>query len=347
MLGIYSPYSWCDSTNMSITLADLADALTLPVTLYAADAPCSGIHPGWDNRVHSRHSRNIKKWLYDCEHIVWFSLDPALLTASKRFGCKNTLVVLYDQISPGYIEALDVCDHIVCPSGHRSAFLREFWACPRIENVPWDATCAIRRRPAGENDSVVRVLVVLQPAATNRFGARLAYALSLLLDIYPELQITLLMSKSPDLPTKRAFADLRMRHSSRVSVTRRLGLYDRYFAHYSSDWTLYAYHCDDAVMVPREALINGSPVVSFDSASMRECIIPNQNGCLLPTTMSADLFRQNNCADPTMYELVHGLGQVLSNKRLLNEIRNTNWPQPSQIRSNFIRSWRAILGHTL
>jgi len=326
---------------MAIGLAELVVQIGLPVSMLSYSRHDVGVHIEWDNKVISTKA-NLKEWLYKCSHVIWFGFDGTSLSAAKRFGCKNILVLNAEYATDKDKLCLNQFDIVICPSATVKTSLSHRWNSVKLHTVPWDPCTPLLVKEGRTSNNKIGVYVPIQSAAAEAYGPRIFYALQGLLDESPLLQLTIAHSKRWTSASALALEDLLERHAGRVEITKKPAYHQRMAAYATNDWTLYLHRNDGIGLVPLESLYNGTPVATLHTAPMAESIIHDHNGLLLPCDVQNNKLGIPLVANPSLKQLVEGL-RPLADPAVLSRIRAVQWPELEARRRAFQVSWRFAL----
>lgn len=348
MIGIYAPYDLSDTTTMAIGLAALASSLGHSVSYYCAGDKQSNVHDLWDHKVKSEKLRVFSDWAERCDHIVWFNTRHDHVAIAKKKKCINTLVVLHDWVSDGYNTCYVDFEYIMVPSPSVHKYLASIWSPSiKLNTLPWD-TCTPIVNKNGLNDSnKIWVYMPLQNTAGQMFGAKLFYALSVVLDKAPKLNLTIAKSKRLTTDAYNALADLQSNFSKRVRVIKTPKQDLRNLTYQQHDWTFYPASCDDVHLPAIQSLYSGTPVVSLAVSNANECVVNGMTGQLIPCKTYTDKrWELLLHSDPSVKDLIEGLDTSIANANAFNQLIGRPWPFLETRRRNFTDVWKAVWSET-
>jgi hypothetical protein len=343
MIGIYAPYLRKQSTWMALSLAQYINDSGRTVSVFAEGESIQGVSNQWDSRVIRDKPLEFKQWLYKCQHVIWFGMPHKRIQAASRFGCRNTLVALYDQLTAQYGAELGNFSEIVCPSVYMRNHLQKLWVKDIIP-APWDTGSPLVSKPTLIDKEKIKLFVPIENGAVRAYSPRVMYSLSLLLSSNPGLSVTVCASKRLPYAGHKALQDLRAGFPDRVKLFSGPSQEEFRVAFRQHDWTFYPYRHDDVGWIALESLCAGTPVITFDSDVMREVVdVDAGMGYLIDGSMVNDRFGLPTMVDPSPLELVQGLSASVMDLSLLAKCNSVQWSALEKRRRGFRAQWASIL----
>lgn len=304
-VGIVAPYSWDETTTLAACLADHLTDHGQSVTWLSPLLPEPKINYSWDGRVRNGRRAPIKELLRTCEHVVWFCHVRDWLSAARRAGARNTWVALWHRVEEVDRRLAEHYDAIVTPAAAACSPLSELWQLP-VWCVPWHP--ALPQQPA-KSAAGFRLAVGMNRGTTRACGPLVLYALQMLLDELPELQVTLLYSKQWSRHALEVMATLERQYSRRVDVVRKPAAQERQLKVAESDCFFYPAVGDSSGYWLQEAQVLGVPAASLDISPSRE-IIGASSRRLISCETTTDSYGAPK-PRPTLKGLVDGLREAL------------------------------------
>jgi hypothetical protein len=339
MIGIYAPYDLTDATAMAISLAEYASTLGYNVSYFCPTTKYVNIHKVWDRKVKTLRDITYIDWLYNCDHLVWFSA-PSWLKANAR----NTLVLTNALASPRYqsAEYRALFDCVVVPSIAMSEFLCDKWATSALHPVPWHMQQPFTNKPV-RNAGIQDILVPITGLSAKFFGRQLLCILGITLSKYRNVRFTLATYKRLDHSCKEILASMQREFPGRISL-QSIGPHDtRADVCRQYDWVLYLPYKDDVFVPAIQALSVGTPVITLAIPPANECVLHEYSGfCIGSDTIADPYWGAQIVAKPSGQHIVSALGVILNNPEILDVAMSQPWGFMDIRKRTFDSVWKTI-----
>jgi len=327
---------------MAVGLANFLNKLGYTPSILPFQAHDTDVCTTWDSKVVSRSKSDFTRWSEKCSHIIWIGgISKKKIEAAKAAGVRNILLIRVQDIAEYRPDVISLFDLTICPTIYMANVMSEIYPDFNIMPVPWDPGIPIvNKKPSVSED--IRVYVPIQSAAAARYGARVLYSLSLLLEQHAATHVTIARNKRWSREALTELYALKKKNPLRVEIQVKPTMQERLTAYGSHHWTFYPYYMDDHLCVPMESLYSGAPVITLRSPFSCESIKSHHNGFVIRTTPSYhEGFKI--AMDPTPTELSDILLSVIPNKKILRTLQEKPWPELEARRRAFQAAWPVIL----
>jgi hypothetical protein len=339
MIGIYAPYSWSRDTELAIGLADYLTRLGLPVSYYAFGNISQGVHPDWDQKVVNGKKIPFGWWVRRCSHVVMTACHINKLIAAKDLEKKCSLILLLDHIDQYTPIALSEFENVFCPSHYVAALLNRRWATNKIQALPWDPCLPLLRKAAYTSKGTVWAYVPVPPKSVIRFGSKLFYSLQVVMSEVPNLYVTVSHQRRWDKASLEALRELQYQNRDRFRLVSKPSHAQRISLYRTHDFTYYLHSQDEVGLTALESLCAGSPVVTPDSDTLSDIVVPKHNGILLPCDLAQNALDIPMVPELSPGALVRSLTRLTQDTNWLQELEGTPWPELENRRRLFQASW--------
>lgn len=323
MIGIVSPYDFSESTAMATTLAGLIKANAVPVSILS-HTPCElEADAAWANHVVSaKKLHNQKDWYAQCSHVVWTSIQPDNVLLAKRAGAKNILLVNWRNLVSTDREHFAKYDSVVCPSRTVFEFIAKKWPSPNLCWCVWDPLIPLQSKLLPRTRPT-RLGVLLDGYSTNKLGPRVFYALQVLLERAPNVEISVVYLKQWRHRTLAALTDLQRVARGRLKTVYKPCRDDRLRLMADSDWLWWATVCENSCHFGLESLALGTPLLAFDMPPLLDVLADGENAKLLPCYLQPNWLGVPE-ADPLLSPMIEKLSELFTTP---NQLISGPWGQ--------------------
>ena len=327
---------------MAVGLANFLNKLGYTPSILPFQAHDTDVCTTWDSKVVSRSKADFTRWSKKCSHIIWIGgINKQKVAAANTAGVRNVLVTRVQDIAEYRPDILDLFDLVVCPTIYMANVLSEIYPDFNIMPVPWDPGIPIVNKLPAATDTTW-VYVPIQSSAAAKYGTRVLYSLSLLLDQHERTNVTIVRNKRWSRASLNELYALKKKNPLRVDIQVKPTMQERLTAYGSHHWTFYPYYMDDHLCTSMESLYSGTPVITLRSPFACESVKSNHNGFVIRTTPSYhEGFKV--AMDPTPTELSDILLSVIPNKKILRTLQEKPWPELEARRRAFQAAWPVIL----
>lgn len=340
-IGIHAPYAHNDTTAMACALGELSIELRGSTSYLAYQSISDNVHFRWDKEVRSVNRTSFKQWAETRDLIIWFDVQPKKLKMVRN--AKNVLVPMWHSMSLPQLATLNQFSAIVCP--HESAYkLLCRTRTTDLQLAEWSQCYREQSRPRGTHEpGKFRILVSLNGASICRFGDTLLPALRLLVDVMPDVYVTIMHTKRWPKSLAEQAKTLVGISDGRVSMLYKPNYLRRIEALKTHDWLFCSSVSADAGWDATEALSLGMPVLCFDVAPYRDIVRNGHNGIKIPCNIERTEFGAE-IAQPNSAETLEALSIIAGDVGLLTELQGTDWPDIEHRTRHFQSVWRKLLG---
>lgn len=346
-LGICAPYTRIAATYMSCVVGDYAQHLGIPVSYRSSQKHDQRVHEKWDGRVRSfkrepddrKRRADQRRWIRQQSHILWSHVDADPLIFAHRHGVHNTLLVLPDQLDPGWMRAAALFDEIVCPSNASYEWCRRLPYPTRL--ICWDAGLAPPAELVLSTEGPPRLLVLVDGNTARSQGIFLFSVLSVLLSSHASLEITVAHTRSWARGVDCVWRSLAEKYGPRLQFRAAPTLRWRCEAYTQHHWTWLPHRRPATAFYAIEALSLNCPVITYDVPPMNEVVYRGHNGHLLPC---ASHMLTNGCqeVEPNARAILAGLEETLETLEYNRVLRQKPWPDVERRKMNFMLGWNHI-----
>ncbi|KKL15679.1 hypothetical protein LCGC14_2503200, partial [marine sediment metagenome] len=205
--------------------------------------------------------------------------------------------------------------------------------------APWDPGGPLVDSPQRYGGN--RLLVVLDPHATETIGHFLLHSLHTLLDALPQLQLTVWHDKRWTTAAHRAYGEVLAKHGSRIRDIRKPTDVQRSQAYATHDWVFYPSLRDNASLPLLEGLYASRPGIAFGGLPQVEVITQGCNGMLIPCGYQETASGAHE-VQVDRHLLAEELHKILADDEIYTRLTQDEWRGLLPRRYQFQRVWKQV-----
>jgi hypothetical protein len=220
-------YGWNDATLQSFALAELLDGAGVNSSLASTCRFEKIVHCKWDAHVISTSGSLgvISKQLSDKHYtdVVWLEVRKEEAKLARRYGVRNTLVLLQPAGIEGLLSAVHLYDRVIVLSQNVFSRIEKYVKATFIPSM-----CSELPEPTQPADFACHTLWLSDTATFKKCSGVIATILDVVLRDWPELSVTLLCRGSWDSATGKLLAQVALRYPGRLVLEKQVSQFVRH-----------------------------------------------------------------------------------------------------------------------
>lgn len=330
MIGLHATYTWEPTTRWAIGLSGIIQSLGETVHWFTPTAT-TGIHDDWDQKVAVCPDDNCMSHVGKCRRVI--SLNP-----SKAFlrSCHKVNVVpwiLGHSVAELFRLPCPIAK-LICPTVlTRKLFAKDNSDVAYVPCEPWLPTMPMRT-PEQER----RVMVVVPRDVSEQYATRMFYAWHFLLHHARGITVTFLHNRRWPYGASRALDDLQLAYPKRILVYRKTTYKQDLQLLGNHDVLFYPYSADELHLPVVEALLSGTPVVTFSSPRFVELFESEGSVRLCHARQKKTEIHGQTRIQPTLEQLFRAAATAAQADQLVSSESNLK-----ERRQNARQAWARLL----
>lgn len=341
-VGICTRYSYHEAAFAALRLADCAVEQGLETSLFTMSSTRVAIDQHWDRKVILMTDMRFTAWAQSLDHILWTNIPhPQQIKWAKSQGKKTSALILWHELSEEHLQALNLLDHLICPSRACHELLR-FHGFKNAFCIPWDTGLPQYRKPLNYAPVHPKLLLPLWDGNPRRTEMTALAVAARALARNPDATLTLgYNSSSMCSKGKRQIRAMSKQFGNRFTAKKSVSARDRYILYQQHDLTLWPTHYESTCATGLNSIEMGTPIIGFSFRPTDEILTVNNSIPIVCQESVNDLGAPMAIPDYELFdEFLHCL---LKDMEFLRQLQHTTPEGSISRRSLFTQGFARIL----